>query len=363
MSERAPARLVLADGAVFEGELAGAPLGDEAVIGEVVFNTSMSGYQEILTDPSYAGQLVTFTTAHLGNYGTHRGDDESTRIWCGGAIMGDLASRPSNFQSERSLEDFLCDHGVSALVGVDTRRLTRHLRDFGALPGAFGTEPAEALAEVAASASGTDGCDLASVVSTEVPYELPGGPHLVVVLDFGVKRTMLHQLQQLGRVVVLPASTSAEQILALKPQGVLLSNGPGDPAALDSRVATIAELLGEVPIFGICLGHQLLARALGASTYKLPFGHHGGNHPVMELATGQVEITAQNHNYAVAEDSLASAIVTHRNLNDGVIEGISAPELRAFSVQYHPEAGPGPHDARSLFDRFGALLGGGHASA
>jgi carbamoyl-phosphate synthase small subunit len=359
MTARELGHLVLADGTVFEGEIAGSALAKPAT-GEVVFNTSMTGYQEILTDPSYTGQIVVFTTAHLGNYGTNPTDDESTKVWCRGTVMGDLAHRPSNFRSTRGLDAFARDEGLPILASVDTRRLTRHLREHGALPGAFGSQSIDELLEAAKAEPGTDDMDLASVVTTQAPYELTGGPHRLVVLDFGVKTTMLRQLQNLGHLIVVPASTTAEEIRSLEPDGLFLSNGPGDPAALTTPVETVGRLLGSLPIFGICLGHQLLARVLGATTYKLPFGHHGGNHPVVDLATGHVEITSQNHNYAVDAAAMGRALVTHRNLNDGVVEGVRAEGLRAFSVQYHPEAGPGPHDARYLFDRFSQLLSGAH---
>ena len=363
MTMRQRGHLVLADGTVFEGEVAGFDAEGPAT-GEVVFNTSMTGYQEILTDPSYCGQIVVFTTAHLGNYGTNEGDDESTKVWCRGAVLGDLADRPSNYRSTRGLSEFAVDERLPMLTSVDTRRLTRHLRDHGALPGAFGPQPVDVLEQAARGEAGTDLQDLASVVSAKTAYELDGGPLRLVVMDFGVKATMLRQLQTLAHLTVVPAGTSADEIRSLAPDGLFLSNGPGDPAALTTPVDTVGSLLGEVPIFGICLGHQLLARVLGATTYKLPFGHHGGNHPVVDLATGHVEITSQNHNYAVDEGSMGSALVTHRNLNDGVVEGISSMAHRAFSVQYHPEAGPGPHDARYLFDRFSALLtGAAHAQA
>jgi carbamoyl-phosphate synthase small subunit len=357
MTQREPGHLVLADGTVFEGEVAGF-LGGEPATGEVVFNTSMTGYQEILTDPSYAGQIVVFTTAHLGNYGTNPVDDESSKVWCRGTVMGDLATRPSNYRSTRGLEEFAVDEQLPILVSVDTRRLTRHLREHGALPGAFGPQSVEVLLAAAKAEAGTDNMDLASVVSTAKSYELAGDPQRIVVMDFGVKATMLRQLQGLGHLIVVPTGTSADEIRSLNPDGLFLSNGPGDPAALTTPVDTVGSLLGELPIFGICLGHQLLSRVLGATTYKLPFGHHGGNHPVVDLSTGHVEITSQNHNYAVDDGQIGRALVTHRNLNDGVVEGVSAEALRAFSVQYHPEAGPGPHDARYLFDRFSSLLNG-----
>jgi carbamoyl-phosphate synthase small subunit len=348
--------LVLADGEVFAGEAAGWRSADP-VTGEYVFNTALSGYQEVITDPSYAGQVICFTYPHIGNYGVTPLDDEARRPWCDGVVVRDLSSTASSWRATEPLEEYLERHGVAAITGVDTRRLTRHLRHAGALPGAMGAD-LDAVCEAAASATGTDGRDLASVVTTREPYRAgDAGPH-VVALDYGIKATMVRQLAERFRVTVVPASTSAAEVLALAPDGVLLSNGPGDPAALAGPVAEVAALLGRVPIFGICLGHQLLATALGATTVKLPFGHHGSNHPVKDLTTGKVEITAQNHNYAVAPDSLAPQLITHVNLNDGVIEGIADPSRRCFSVQYHPEAGPGPHDARYLFDRFERLIAG-----
>jgi carbamoyl-phosphate synthase small subunit len=255
-----------------------------------------------------------------------------------------------------ALKPFLVRHRVPAITGIDTRRLTRHLRDAGAVPCAFGTAGEEAVRAAAAGAESTDGRDLVSEVTTTAPYTRGHGPRRVVVLDFGVKETMLRALSDLATLTVLPAGTGAEDVLATEPDGVFLSNGPGDPAALAGPTASIADLLGRVPIFGICLGHQLLATALGGTTYKLPFGHHGTNHPVRHLATGHVEVTSQNHNYAVAAASLPGVEVTHLNLNDGVLEGLRAPSAGAFSVQYHPEAGPGPHDARYLFDEFAAAM-------
>ncbi len=347
------ALLVLADGEVFEGEAAGAAL--PAATGELVFNTALSGYQEVLTDPSYAGQVVAFTYPHIGNYGVNPHDDESTRVHCRGVVVRDLTSEPSSWRATEGLADWLVRRGVPAITGVDTRRLTRHLRDKGAMPCAFGTAPEAQLCEAAAAAEPTDGHDLVSSVTTPEPYVRGGGPRRLVAYDFGVKETMLRHLGRLATVTVVPASTPADDVLAMRPHGVFLSNGPGDPAALDGPVGAIADLLGRVPIFGICLGHQLLCTALGGTTYKLPFGHHGTNHPVRRVADGVVEITSQNHNYAVT--GVPGADVTHLNLNDGVIEGVRCRTAAAFSVQYHPEAGPGPHDAAYLFDAFDALMG------
>ncbi len=355
---RPEARLVLADGAVFEGEAIGAIPEGGVSTGEAVFNTVLSGYQEVITDPSYAGQVIAFTYPHIGNYGVNPTDDEASRPYCRGVIVRDLCDRPSSWRSTESLEEFLVRFGVPGISGVDTRRLTRHLRDRGAMPCAFGTAPEAELAEAAAGAPTTDGRDLVSTVTTAAPYVRGSGPYRVVAYDFGVKEAMLRQLGELATVTVVPASTPADHVLGLEPDGIFLSNGPGDPAALPAVVAEIATLahLGTVPVFGICLGHQLLATALGGTTYKLPFGHHGGNHPVQRLATGRVEITSQNHNYAVAEGTVDAADVTHLNLNDGVIEGIAGRSAPVFSVQYHPEAGPGPHDARYLFEEFRALM-------
>ncbi len=347
---------MLSDGTVFEGEAAGF-LPDAGVTqGEFVFNTALSGYQEVLTDPSYAGQIITFTYPHIGNYGVTPLDDEAARPWCAGVVVRDLSVVASNWRSTGSLESFLERHHVAAITGVDTRALTRHLRRAGALPGAFGHASPDELAAAATSARGTDGADLVTEVSTSSVYTRGTTGAHVVAVDYGIKATMVDQLAQRFRVSVVPASSTKAEILALAPDGVFLSNGPGDPAALVTATNVVASLVGVVPIFGICLGHQLLAQALGARTMKLRFGHHGSNHPVMDLATGRVEITAQNHNYAVAPDSLARGVVSHVNLNDGVIEGISSPDDRCFSVQYHPEAGPGPHDARYLFGRFVELL-------
>jgi carbamoyl-phosphate synthase small subunit len=353
--DRQPALLVTADGTVFAGEAAGAPI--PIATGELVFNTAMSGYQEVISDPSYAGQVVAFTSTHIGNYGTNADDDEATAPHCLGVVVRDLTVTPSNWRSTEGVETFLIRHGVPALTGVDTRRLTRYLRQAGAVPCAFGTAPEAELRAAAAAAIGTDGLDLVSGVTRSASATYGDGPLRVVAFDFGVKSTMIRQLAALGTVTVVPARTSASDVLALEPDGVFLSNGPGDPAALPGPTGTIADLIGRVPIFGICLGHQLLATALGGSTFKLPFGHHGANHPVQRLSTGVVEITSQNHNYAVTPDSIPDAEITHRNLNDGVIEGFRSLKAAAFSVQYHPEAAPGPHDARYLFDEFRNLIG------
>ena len=351
--------LVLADGTTFEGELMGADPPGGVATGEVVFNTVLSGYQEVLSDPSYAGQIITFTYPHIGNYGVNPDDDESRRPFARGVVVRDLARRRSNWRSTGDLDGYLRQHGVPGIDAIDTRRLTRHIRDVGALPGAFGPADEVTLKAAAVAEPGTDGIDLVATVTCDQPYTVPAraAERRIVAYDFGIKRTILRHLSGLGEVTVVPAATPATDVLAREPDGVFLSNGPGDPAAVGYAVDAIRGLLGEVPLFGICLGHQLLGAALGATTHKLAFGHHGGNHPVRRLGTGRVEITSQNHNYAVSEGTLGPGVeVTHVNLNDGVVEGIRAAGLRAFGVQYHPEAGPGPHDAAYLFDDFAALV-------
>jgi carbamoyl-phosphate synthase small subunit len=332
----------------------------------VVFNTVLSGYQEVITDPSYAGQIITFTYPHIGNYGVNDHDFESIRPFCRGVIVREMARRHSNQRAEDSLDAMLRRFGVSGIAGIDTRRLTRVLRDTGAMPGAFGTASEVELRAAAAADPGTDGIDLVAEVTTPGPYVIAFNGsgaasgetgRRIVAYDFGIKTTILRHLSGLGTIEVVPASTTAADVLARRPDGVFLSNGPGDPAMVGYAVDAIRELVGEVPVFGICLGHQLLSRALGGETFKLPFGHHGGNHPVRHEATGHIEITSQNHNFCVDPASLEGTVeVTHLNLNDGTNEGMRVLAAPAFSVQYHPEAGPGPHDSRYLFERFAELI-------
>lgn len=352
--------LVLANGEIFEGEVFGALPESGVSAGEVVFNTAITGYQEIITDPSYAGQIITFTQPHIGNYGTVDLDNESLRPFARGVVMRQMARRHSNWRAEDSLLSSLQRWGIPAIGGVDTRRLTRILRDVGAMSGSFGAADPKVLLKSAQSEKGTAGVDLVSQVTTQSAYEVGSGKYKVVAYDFGIKSTIVRCLAEIATVRVVPAHTSAEEVLQMKPDGVFLSNGPGDPEMVNTAVQSIKDLLEKgVPIFGICLGHQLLARALGAKTYKLPFGHHGGNHPVKRLETGTVEITSQNHNFCVDEKSLAQLIdVTHINLNDETNEGMKVRGARAFSVQYHPEAGPGPHDSRYLFNQFANVMDG-----
>ena len=356
-----PAFVLLEDGAWFAGRLVGhAPGG----FGEVVFTTSLTGYQETFTDPSYLGQIVVMTAPMIGNYGITQTDDESGHPQVSGVVVRDLSRHYSNWQATRSLADWLDAAGVPILTEVDTRRLTRHIRDRGAMRGviAEGAAPTDSLrAELLASPS-MEGLDLASRASTPVAYGQGEGP-LVVAFDYGLKRNIIRMLEATGfRVEVVPAGTTAEQVLDQHPDGLFLSNGPGDPAAIDYAKRTIRTLADTgLPTFGICLGHQLLGLAFGGRTTKMPYGHRGGNHPVQDLATGRVLITTQNHGFAVAGDrngvpGAPDLEVTHLNLNDGTVEGLRHRRLPVFGVQYHPEAAPGPHDAYPHFDQFLAAV-------
>jgi carbamoyl-phosphate synthase small subunit len=370
-------KLILEDGRVFPGRRFGARTD---AVGEVVFNTAMSGYQEILTDPSYAGQLVVMTSPQIGNYGIARDDDESRQIFLGALIVKECSKIASNWRSVETLDDYLVRHGIPGLEGLDTRALVRHLRSGGAMRGVIGDIGAshEALIARARSHPSMAGCDLASGVtknqtypwdqstvtmdgrrdSNSLPTEPPRGLS-VVVYDYGVKWNILRCLVEQGcRVTVVPASATADEVLKLAPDGVLLSNGPGDPDPLDYAVDNIRALLGRVPVGGICLGHQLLAIAAGGKTYKLKFGHRGSNHPVMDTRTGRVQITSHNHGFSVNPDSLLSRSVeiTHLNLNDHTVEGLALREVPAIAVQFHPEASPGPHDARMFFRQFVDLM-------
>ena len=350
----APARLVLCDGEMFEGEAFGAPA--PVASGEVVFNTVMCGYQEVITDPSYAGQIIAFTSPHIGNYGINARDSESRRPRCRGVIARDPSRTPSSWRSQETLDGFLRRHGVPGIAGIDTRRLTRHIRDEGAMPGAFGTADVALLTAAAKAEPGTDGVNLVEEVTTSQPYTVGAGPLRVVAYDLGIKSRILEQLAKLAAVTVVPASTPVADVLALRPDGVFVSNGPGDPAMAGPIVAELDKLIGRVPLFGICLGHQLMARALGGRTFKMRFGHHGGNVPVRHNASGRVEITSQNHNFAVAPGSVPGVTETHVCLNDGVLEGLRVNGADAFSVQFHPEAGPGPHDSRRYFSEFAHMM-------
>ena len=383
MRNRQRAQLVTADGQVFNGYTVGV---EGVTTGEAVFNTAMTGYQEILTDPSYAGQVVVMTSPHIGNYGVTAADEQSDGPAVSGLVVKALTRRESNWRAEGSLADYFTSHGVVALSGVDTRRLTRHIRERGAMPVAMGAGVTESeLRHLAADAPSMEGRDLATGVSTPTVYHLEAQGErrgLVVAIDLGMKRDILAHL--IGRgfdVDVVPGATPAADILARRPVGVFVSNGPGDPEPLVATTATLREIIGKTPLFGICLGHQVLGLALGARTFKLPFGHHGGNHPVRRLGDGRVEVTSQNHGFAVdlwsltdgvapqreglaGPDMLPERVVTefgkvrptHQNLNDGTLEGMVLEDQPAFSVQYHPEAAPGPRDAAGLFDAFARLI-------
>ncbi len=371
-----PALLALADGRVFRGEGCGAA--GEAQ-GEVVFNTSMTGYQEILTDPSYRGQIVCMTYPLIGNYGINAEDVESRRPWVNGFIVKEACQFPSNWRGRMPLHDYMREHGIVGIQSIDTRALTRHLRDHGAQDGIISTlEPdPERLVERARALPGLIGRDLVSEVTVEQPHgwtegrwELargylppPAARLNVIAYDSGIKQNILRQLTSLGCAVeVVPARTPAAAVLERKPDGVFLANGPGDREGVPYLIESVRGLIGKAPIFGICLGNQILALAVGGATYKLKFGHHGANHPVRDLSSGRVEITAQNHGFAVDPKSVAAFGLeeTHVNLNDGTSEGMRHRELPIFSVQYHPEASPGPHDAHYLFHRFIEMMEGTH---
>jgi len=368
-----PAILALEDGTVFKGVSIGAP---GLSVGEVVFNTAMTGYQEVLTDPSYARQLVTLTYPHIGNTGMTAQDDEAARIWAAGLIVRDVPRRPSNWRNQQSLPEWMRERGIVGISDIDTRALTRRLRESGAQNGAVmaGDDiDADVAIEAARKFPGLKGMDLAKVVSTDKSYVWnegsldldsntfanPDKRFKVIAYDFGVKTNILRLLADRGcEVIVVPAQTTAGDVLAMKPDGVFLSNGPGDPEPCDYAIAAIRELLGSgLPIYGICLGHQLLGLAVGARTMKMPHGHHGANHPVQNLDSGRVLITSQNHGFCIDEASLpANARVTHRSLFDGTNQGIELTDSPAYSFQGHPEASPGPHDVAGLFDRFIALM-------
>jgi carbamoyl-phosphate synthase small subunit len=353
-----PCLLALEDGLTYSGIGFGAT---GTTTGELVFNTSITGYQEILTDPSYAGQVITMTYPEMGNYGTNKEDLESSRIYARGLIVRHLSRRASSWRSSASLSQFLAQQGIIGISDVDTRAITRHIRDKGAMRCALSTEilEPEKLIATARAAAEMTGADLTGEVTAKKTYTIGDKGYRIAVMDFGIKKSILENLAQHGcQLTVFPASAKATDVLAANPQAIFLSNGPGDPAACKDVLQELPKLIEKrLPMFGICLGHQLIALAMGARTYKLKFGHRGGNQPVKDLTTNKVEITCQNHGFAVDKDSMPSSLeLTHINLNDGSVEGFRHKELPIFCVQYHPEASPGPHDARYLFDRFADLI-------
>jgi carbamoyl-phosphate synthase small subunit len=369
---RTPAKLALADGTVYRGTAFGAP---GEITGEVVFNTSMTGYQEVLTDPSYAGQIVVMTYPHIGNYGVNATDVESRRPFVAGFVVRDNARRVSNYRAEGDLDGYLREHDLPGIEGLDTRALVKRVRIHGAMPAVLSTTDLDddSLRGKARAAPGMAGQDLVKEVTCAEAYdwtdgepeefrgplERPSPEYRVAAIDCGIKRNILRLLVDAGfKVRVFPATAPAAEIRDFAPDGLFLSNGPGDPEPVTYVAETVSQLVKEYPTFGICLGHQILALACGATTYKLPFGHRGGNQPVMDLATGKVEITSQNHGFAVDADSLAERglELTHVNLNDKTVEGFRLKDLPAYAVQYHPEASPGPHDSRHLFGRFRELI-------
>lgn len=376
MQKLSKALLALEDGTLWPGLGFGA-VGE--ITGEIVFNTSLTGYQEILTDPSYHGQIVTMTMPHIGNYGVTPEDDESDRVWAAGLVVRSLSPAVSNWRARQSLAEYLAAQGVAAITDVDTRALVRHIRTYGAMRAALSTADPDAQRLVAAARAARDmnGLDLAQEVTCVEPYHWTEAqdwwrpvreqspengnreaPFHVVAYDFGIKRNILRLLAARGcRVTVVPAETTADEVMRLNPDGVFLSNGPGDPAAVSYAIENVRVLLGQKPLFGICLGHQILGLALGAETYKLKFGHRGGNQPVQVTSSGAVQISSHNHGFAVNAATLPPDVtMSHVNLNDQCCEGLDAPTYRAFSVQYHPESSPGPHDSDELFDKFVAMM-------
>lgn len=346
--------LALEDGTVFTGQSFGAT-GEQW--GEVVFNTGMTGYQEVLTDPSYCGQIVVMTYPLIGNYGIMKEDFESKQSFVRGFVVREECKRPSNWRLSETLADFLVKENVIGLSGIDTRALTRHLRSFGTMRGVIGTTTTDSglLAERARNCPHLTGQTLVPAVATREVYTLPGGGRRVVLVDFGAKLNIIRCLQERGcEVVVVPPDMKASEILALNPDGIMLSNGPGDPVDVPFAIETVRELAGKKPLLGICLGHQILGLAMGAKTYKMKFGHRGANHPVKDLDTGRVYISSHNHGFSVDEESMGELdiVVSHRNLNDGTVEGLKHKYLPVFSVQYHPEASPGPKDSEYIFDQF-----------